>query len=146
MPFDNGEATQTLFDGVKESLIKILDFVRTLLEELLPSLTEDRPLFESAWKNEVKPDLERLITSVRDMGEGDQTWQDFKQRGLTGEQLKLKAARLAAASRKGLRGRILEIINTILGSIPGPDPIKEFKELTEEGLDDPNATVSASFT
>jgi hypothetical protein len=65
---------------------------------------------------------------------------------LTGEQLTLKRARLAAVVKKGIPGKILDIINTILGSIPGAESIKEFKEFVEEDLDDPNASISASFS
>lgn len=48
-------------------------------------------------------------------------------------------------SGKGVKGRILDIINIILGSIPGAGPSKEFKEFTEEAIDDPDAPLQARF-
>jgi hypothetical protein len=90
--------------------------------------------------------LEQLIFDLQSTsGEDNPRWRDMQNRGLTGEQLKLKRARIAAVSKKGIPGKILDIINTILGSIPGADPIKEFKEFVEEGLDDPNASIATSF-
>jgi hypothetical protein len=136
------------FNDDKTTLIDILQFIRAVLNELVNShITEDKPLFESAWNSEVRPRLEHLILDLQSTsGEDDPRWREIQNRGLTGEQLKLKRARLAAVSNKGILGKILDIINTILGSIPGADPIKEFKEFVEEGLDDPNASIAASFS
>ena len=131
----------------KETLAQILEFVEKLLNELRGQLSEDRPSFDSAWLQEVQPALQQLVSEIRSIpSETGARGNELVQRGLTGEQLKLKRARLASASRKGLRGKILDILNTILGSIPGADPIKEYKELVEEALgDDPNATVTSTF-
>jgi hypothetical protein len=119
-----------------------------LLDELVSShITDDKSLFESAWNGEVRPRLQQLISNLQfTSGEDNPRWREIQDRGLTGEQLKLKRARLAAVSKKGIPGKILDIINTILGSIPGANPIKEFKEFVEEGLDDPNASIAASFS
>ena len=125
------------FADDRKTIVEILQFIERLLEELIPQLQEDRQLFQSAWFNEVQPILRQLIADINNIfDESDARWEEFKRRGLEGDQLKLKRARLAAASKKGLRKKILDIINSILGSIPGADPIKEFKELTEEGLED----------
>lgn len=121
----------------RKTIIEILQFIERLLEELIPQLQEDRQLFQNAWLNGVQPKLRQLIADINNIpSENDAQWEEFKRRGLEGDELKLKRARLAAASKKGLRKKILDIINSILGSIPGADPIKEFKELTEEGLED----------
>jgi hypothetical protein len=93
--------------------------------------------------------LQQLVIQIGSvLSPTDPRWIEIEQRGLSGEQLRLKRARLAAASKKGIRKKILDIINTILGSIPGADPIKEFKEFTEEALpdDDGNSPVSARFS
>jgi hypothetical protein len=136
------------FNDDKETLIDILQFIRAVLDELVSShITDDKQLFESAWNSEVRPRLEQLISDLQSTsGEDNPRWREIQDRGLTGEQLKLKRARLAAVSKKGIPGKILDIINTILGSIPGADPIKEFKEFVEEGLEDPNASIAASFS
>jgi hypothetical protein len=136
------------FSDDKETLIDILQFIRAVLNELVNShITDDKHLFESAWNSEVRPRLEQLILDLQSTsGEDNPRWREIHNRGLTGEQLKLKRARLAAVSKKGIPGKILDIINTILGSIPGADPIKEFKEFVEEGLDDADASIGASFS
>jgi len=135
------------FRDEKRTLIQILEYVGRLLEELLEYIPEDRELFASAWYGEVKPRLQLLTNNINDIpDEYDSRWSEFQLRGLTGEQLRLKRARLAAVSKKGALGKILDLINSILGSIPGADPIKEFKELTEEVLEDnPNASARAIF-
>ena len=135
------------FQDDKKTIIDILRFAERLLEELLKYITEDHNLFASAWSAEIKPDLQQLVTKIENIqSEQSPDWIAFRERGLRDEQLKLKRARLAAASKKGWRKKILDILNTILGSIPGADPIKEFKELTEEALgDDPSATVTTKF-
>jgi hypothetical protein len=137
-----------VFNDDKQTLISILNFIRNVLEELVSShITEDKQLFQSAWTSEVRPRLDQLVLDLQSTtGEDNPRWREIQNRGLAGEQLKLKRARLAAVSKKGIPGKILDIINTILGSIPGADPIKEFKELVEEGLDDPNASIAASFS
>jgi hypothetical protein len=136
------------FDDDKKTLISILQFIQAALEELVSShITDDKQLFQAAWNSEVKPRLEQLILDLQSTsGEDNPRWREIQNRGLTGEQLKLKRARLAAVSKKGIAGKILDIINTILGSIPGADPIKEFKEFAEEALDDPNASIAAPFS
>jgi hypothetical protein len=136
------------FSDDKEILIDILQFIGAVLNELVNShITDDKHLFESAWNSEVRPRLEQLILDLQSTaGEDNPRWREIHNRGLTGEQLKLKRARLAAVSKKGIPGKILDIINTILGSIPGADPIKEFKEFVEEGLDDADASIGASFS
>jgi hypothetical protein len=102
-------------------------------------ITRDKLLFQSAWTSEVRPRLDQLILDLQfTAGEDNPRWREIQSRGLTGEQLKLKRARLAAASLKRIPKKILDIINSILGSIPGAEPINEFKELVEDGLDDPN--------
>jgi hypothetical protein len=139
MPFQDDRAT----------LAQILRFVEMLLNELVPQIspTEDGAQFAVAWNQEVRPALQDLIIRIETIpNPNDTRWLDLHQRGLDGEQLKLKRARLAAASKKGIRKKILDIINTILSSIPGADPIKEFKEFSEEALpDDPKATVVTRF-
>jgi hypothetical protein len=137
-----------VFNDDKQTLISILNFIRNVLEELVSShITEDKQLFQSAWTSEVRPRLDQLVLDLQSTtGEDNPRWREIQNRGLAGEQLKLKRARLAAVSKKRIPAKILDIINTILGSIPGADPIKEFKELVEEGLDDPNASVAASFS
>jgi hypothetical protein len=137
-----------VFNDDKQTLISILNFIRNVLEELVSShITEDKQLFQSAWTSEVRPRLDQLVLDLQSTtGEDNPRWREIQNRGLAGEQLKLKRARLAAVSKKGIPGKILDIVNTILGSIPGADPIKEFKELVEEGLDDPNASIAASFS
>lgn len=134
----------------RATLVQILKFVEMLLNELVPRIppTEDRSLFETAWNQEVRPALQQLVIQIGSvLGPTDPRWIEIERRGLSGEQLRLKRARLAAASKKGIRKKILDIINTILGSIPGADPIKEFKEFTEEALpdDDGNSPVAARF-
>ena len=135
------------FSDDQKTLIEILSVIRSVLEELVNfRITEDQLLFQSAWLNEVRPRLDQLISEVQSTsGEANPYWRALQDRGLTGESLRLKRARLAAVSRKGILKKILDIINTILGSIPGADPIKEFKELAEEAVDDPNASVSQNF-
>jgi hypothetical protein len=142
------EGGTMVFNDDKQTLISILNFIRNVLEELVSShITEDKQLFQSAWTSEVRPRLDQLVLDLQSTtGEDNPRWREIQNRGLAGEQLKLKRARLAAVSKKGIPGKILDIINTILGSIPGADPIKEFKELVEEGLDDPNASIAASFS
>jgi hypothetical protein len=135
----------------RATLVQILNFVEKLLDELVPLIpaTEDQEQFVIAWNSEVRPALGELRTRILTVASPtDPRWLEIQQRGLSGEQLKLKRARLAAASKKGIRKKILDIINTILGSIPGADPIKEFKEFTEEALpdDDGNSPVSARFS
>ncbi|MDP9049640.1 MAG: hypothetical protein M3O31_02815 [Acidobacteriota bacterium] len=132
----------------KKVLIEILTFIRDVLNELVHShITENKSLFQSAWSLEVKPHLDELILQFQSISrEESPFWRDLQNRGLTGEQLKLKRTRLAAASLKGLTKRVLDLINTILGSIPGAESIKEFKEFAEDGLDDPNASIAVSFT
>jgi hypothetical protein len=136
------------FSDDKKVLIEILTFIREVLNELVEShITEDKPLFQSAWLLEVRPRLDELILQFESVSrEESPLWREVQNCGLTGEQLKLKRTRLAAASLKGVTKRILDLINTILGSIPGAEPIKEFKEFAEDGLDDPNALLTASFT
>jgi hypothetical protein len=136
------------FADDKKTLIEILKFVRTLLQELVDGrITEDKALFQSAWSSEVRPRLDQIISSLASASDEDSPlWRDIHDRGLTGEQLKLKRARLAAVSLKGIPKKILDIVNTILGSIPGADPIKEFKEFVEEALDDSDASIATSFS
>ena len=136
------------FGDDKKTLTEILTFIRNVLNELVEShITEDKSLFQSAWSTEVRPHLDGLISQLQAVtGEESPTWQELRGRGLAGEQLKLKRARLAAASSKGITKRILDLINTILGSIPGADPVKEFKEFVEDGLDDLNASISSTLT
>jgi hypothetical protein len=125
-------------------LIDLLPFIQSVLDELVSShITDDKRLFESVWKSEVRPRLDQLILDLQSISrEGNPRWREIQNQSLTGEQLKLKRARLAAVTKKGIPGKILAIINTILGSIPGADQIKEFKEFVEEGLDGPNASIA----
>ena len=137
------------FQGDRATLIQILQFVEKLLTELIVRIPppEDQAQFQIAWSQEVQPKLRELIERIQSIsGPNDRRWAGIQRHGLDGEQLKLKRARLAAASRKGIRKKILDIINTILSSIPGADLIKEFKELTEEALpEDQSATVATRF-
>jgi hypothetical protein len=121
---------------------------RDVLDELVEKkITEDKNLFRSAWTKEVRPRLEYLISRMGLISdENSSEWREFQDRGLTGEQLKLKRARLSAVSAKGIPKKILDIINTILGSIPGAEAVKEFKELVEEEISDgPIASIIARF-
>ncbi len=136
------------FEDDKKTLVLILEFIERVLEELITEhiQEEDRELFEMAWFREVKPRLQELTRSVYEIpGEDSPAWHQIQDRGLTSAQLQLKRTRLAAASRKGIRKKILDLINTILGSIPGADPIKELKEFGEEALDEGNAPFRARF-
>ncbi len=135
------------FEDDKKTLVAILEFIERVLEELITEhIREDRELFELAWFREVKPRLQELTRSVYEIpGEDSPAWHRFQDRGLTSAQLQLKRTRLAAASRKGIRKKLLDLINTILGSIPGADPIKELKEFGEEALDEGNASFRARF-
>jgi hypothetical protein len=135
------------FEDDKKMLIDVLTFIRNVLDELVQRhITEDKALFQSAWSAEVRPHLDELISQFRSTSQEESPfWRDLKNRGLTGEQLKLKRARLAAASAKGITKKILDLVNTLLGSIPGAEPIKEFKEFAEEGMDDLDAAMVARF-
>jgi len=94
----------------------------------------------------VRPRLDQLIGGLGTIqNENDPRWSQIQDHGLTGEQLKLKRKRLAAVSATGIFKKILDIINTILGSIPGAEAVKEFKEFVEEGVDDPDASIAARF-
>ncbi len=136
------------FEDDKKTLSDILVFIRSVLDELVGGhITNDKELFQSAWTKEVRPRLDLLIGGLVDIqSDNDPRWNLFQYHGLTGEQLKLKRKRLAAVSATGIFKKILDIINTILGSIPGAEPVKEFKEFVEEGVDDPNASITASFS
>jgi hypothetical protein len=135
------------FEDDRNTLSDILRFVKRVLDELVTGrISEDKELFQSAWTAEVRPRLEGLIEGLGNIqNQNDTLWIQLQNHGLTGEQLKLKRKRLAAISAKGVLKRILDIINTILGSIPGAEPVKEFKEFVEEGIDDPNASIAARF-
>jgi hypothetical protein len=132
------------FEDDKKTLIDILAFVRNVLDELVADhVTQDKELFQSAWSSEVRPRLGELIDRIGKIpSEDDPQGRELRDRGLTGQQLGLKRARLAAVSLKGIRKKILDIINTILGSIPGADPVKEFKEFVEESIDEPTAPAA----
>lgn len=136
------------FKEDRKTLGSILTFTRKVLDELVAKhIKEDKSLFQAAWKNEVKPKLEQLIQVIGAIpNEQVPQWRELQDRGLTGDQLKLKRARLAAAAKGKIFKKILNIINIILGSIPGAEAIKEFKEFAEEGIDDPNASISATFS
>lgn len=135
------------FQDEKKTLLEILAFIRSVLDELiLGHITEDKPLFQSAWTMEVRPHLDGLAAQYQAVAsEATPEWQELKQHGLTGEQLKLKRARLKRASSSGILKRILDLINTILSSIPGAELVKEFKEFTEDGLDDENASIGSTL-
>src|ERR1700733_2522958 len=102
------------FDDDKKTLISILQFIQAVLEELVSShITDDKQLFQAAWNSEVKPRLEQLILDLQSTsGEDNPRWREIQNRGLTGEQLKLKRAALAAVSKKGIAGKIIDIITT----------------------------------
>jgi hypothetical protein len=137
------------FQEDRLTLVKILQFVESVLNDLVPQIppNENGEQFGVAWNLEVRPALRELISRIEDMPDANDTrWREIQARGLSGEQLKLKRMRLAAASKKGWRKKILDLLNTILGSIPGADLVKEFKEFTEEALDDiPKAKIKSMF-
>jgi hypothetical protein len=138
---------QTAFDADRETLISILNFVRDVLEELVEfRVREDRELFQSAWFNEVKPRLEELIRELVEMNsEDDPKWRQYVAHGLTGIQAKLKKRRLFSAWSTRIPKKILGIVNTILSSIPGADPVREFKELVEDGIEGSDEPIDTKF-
>jgi hypothetical protein len=132
------------FDDDKKILGEILGYTDKLLEELTNKVKTEQARFKSAWK-EVKASLQGLTTKMANISnEGDEYWGKLKENGLTGTQLTLKRALLVIAATNGV-GKILKLLNIILGSIPGADAIKEFKELLEDNLEDPEASVNAKF-
>lgn len=136
------------FDDDKRVLVGILLFVRKVLEELVEGHVSyrDRELFAEVWNGEIRPRLDELAGRIEaTRSDEDALWHRLQEHGLTGGQLRFKQARLAAVSGKGVKGKILDIINTILGSIPGADPIKEFKEFTEEAIEDPDAPLQTRY-
>jgi len=137
------------FQDDRLTLVQILLFVGRVMNELVPQIppSDDGAQFGLAWSLEVEPALRELIAKMEGINdENDTRWREIQEHGLSGEQLKLKRMRLAAASKKGWRKKILDILNTILGSIPGAGQVKEFKEFTEEALpEDPNARIVTTF-
>ena len=131
----------------RKVIVSMLQFARDVLEEVVTGhIKDDLELFQSAWLKEVKPELENLIANLSVIPyEADSRWIDLKQHGMTGEQLKLKRARLGSAALSGVLGKILKMLNILLGSIPGAEAAKEFKEYLEEAADDPNAQLNATL-
>lgn len=127
-----------------KTLVEILVFVAQLLERLVKELPGDEQhSFVGAWQ-EVEFGLRRIIEQIdRIDSEQSMLWRILQERGLTGSQLALKRERLDKARRKaektGIWGRVLKLINSILGSlsvIPGIDPVKEFKEMVEDTMEE----------
>ncbi len=124
-------------------LVKLLDYVEQLFEELVPLTRPAEVYFQQAW-SEVKPFLGRLrtrIQAIKDVVSED--WHKLQEHGLTGKQLTLKMYLLRQAISQGLP-RVWSILNTILGSLAdalGGGPIKELKELFEHSLGDEPHTV-----
>jgi hypothetical protein len=127
-----------------KSLVEILAFVGELLARLVKELPADEQRsFARAWQ-EVEFGLRRVIEEVdRIDSEQSMLWRVLHERGLTGPQLALKRERLDKARRTaektGIWGRVLKLINSILGSlsvIPGVDPVKEFKEMIEDTIEE----------
>jgi hypothetical protein len=134
----------------KKTIIEILLFVGQLLDRLVKELPKripdnERQSFEIAWR-EVELRLREAISQIeRIQSEENALWRTLRERGLTGAQLQLKRERLDNArkhtekKRKGLWGRVLKLINSILGSlgvIPGIDQVKEFKEMIEDAQEE----------
>lgn len=130
------------FTEDKGILIRILRDIRDILERVVRErIKEDAELFISTWEKEVRPRLELLIREIEAIpSEESSFWRRLQDHGFSGEQLRLKATRFYAVLKKGPLGKILDIINTILSSIPGADPIREYKEIAEGAVDDLNAS------
>lgn len=99
-------------------------------------------MFLSAWFKEVRPRFDLLIREIEAIpSEESSFWRRLRDHGFSDEQLRLKARRFRAVLGKGVLGKVLGIINTILSSIPGADPIREFKEIMEGAVEALDATI-----
>jgi hypothetical protein len=123
-------------------LIRLLQIIRDILERVTAErIAEDKDLFLNTWFSEVKPGFQSLIQEIEAIpSEENSLWRTLHNHGFSGEQLRLKATRFFHVLEKGPLKKILDIINTILSSIPGADPIREYKELAEGAVDDLNAS------
>lgn len=118
----------------KKDLIAILRFVDALLEQIVRTMSDPEKYYSNAW-NEVRPRFQTLIQEIETIpSENVDRWQEIYQRGLTGNQLRLKMSRLRNAVSGNILERILKILNSILGSIPGGDFAKEFKDMAEDEI------------
>jgi hypothetical protein len=150
---ENSKFPSTLCRGAsvtseRKQLREFLKDVRTLMREIVEEHhdlfrtdEETRQLFRAAW-SEVNPLFDTAISALNSNDYDG----ELKRAGLTGNQLKLKLSGFRRAQdhfrlggwKVGPLKKVLDWINTILGSlsaIPGVEPIKELKEAIENNLD-----------
>jgi hypothetical protein len=131
------------FTDEKATLIGILRTIQRILGRVAHEhIRADRDLFISAWEKEVGPTFDSLIREIEAIpSEENSLWRRLRDHGFSGEQLRLKATRFRAVLEKGVLGKILDIINTILSSIPGADPVREYKEIMEGAVETLDAVI-----
>jgi hypothetical protein len=95
---------------------------------------EFRHLFPGPW-DDVK---ERIAKAIHALEHDNFNWEYVEGAGLVRDSLQFKRNMLTAAIGEGVVGRILKVINSILGSLSGALPIlegvKEYKEHVEAAV------------
>jgi|SRR5579864_3481732 len=119
----------------KKDIVAILRFVDALFEQIVTTMNDPGKYYSNAW-NEVRPRIQTLIQQIETIpSENVDRWQEIHEKGLTGNQLRLKMSRLRNAISGNILDRILKILNSILGSIPGGEFAKEFKDMAEDEIE-----------
>lgn len=95
---------------------------------------EYRALFPGPWQ-----DVEgRLAKAVHNLENDDFDWEYVEGAGLVRDSLQFKRGMLTEAMNQGVVGRLLKIVNSILGSLasvfPFLEAVKEYKEQVEAAV------------
>lgn len=95
---------------------------------------EYRDFFPGPWE-EVEA---RCIRAVHDLENNQLDWKYVEEAGLVRDSLQFKRNMLTQAIKQGVVGRLLKIINSILGSLskalPVLEAVKEYKEHVEAAI------------
>jgi hypothetical protein len=134
---DNTSATEREHD--KRILITIVTDIRAQLEIIVFQRRdlfrkEFQPHFPGPWR-----DVEgRLTRAVNSLERDDFNWEYVENAGLVRDSLQFKRNMLTETIKEGVVGRLLKIINSILGSLstvfPFLEGVKEYKEHLEAAI------------